>query len=227
LCKQKTPDTGSRRTAVVPLSHSVGRFISSISITGRNTMSHEFTEIGIPDHIQVDKEFQHLRIVRKWFGFKFVFLTLFVIVWDAFLINWYSNGFSSSFQDGFELMFVLFPLVHVAVGLGLTYYVLAGYLNKTFIDVDFTSLSIKHAPLPFWGNKTVSSKTIRQLYCKRDDFPNHRNSYRTFAIHAITSERRNIKLLSGLDTSEQALFIEQEIEKFLNIEDKPVKGEIR
>ena len=33
--------------------------------------------------------------------------------------------------------------------------------------------------------------------------------------------------LSGLDTSEQALFIEQEIEKFLGIEDKRVKGELR
>ncbi len=190
-------------------------------------MSNEFAEIGIPDNILVDKDFQHLRIVRKWFGFKFIILTLFVIVWDAFLINWYYMAFSSSFQDAFDLMFVLFPLLHVAVGLGLTYYVIAGYLNKTFIDVDFNSITVKHGPVPFWGNKKVSSKIIKQLYCKRDDFPSSRNAYRAFAVHAITSDRRNIKLLSGLDNSEQALFIEQEIENFLKIEDKPVKGEIR
>ena len=190
-------------------------------------MSSKFTEIGIPDKIQIDKSFQHLHIERKWFGFKFIFLTLFVVVWDAFLVNWYARAFSFSFQEVGDLMFVLFPLLHVAVGIGLTYYVFAGYLNKTVIEVDFHSITIKHTPVPFWGNKKVSSKTIRQLYCKRDDFPNNRNSYRAFAVHAITSERRNIKLLSGLDTSEQALFIEQEIEKFLNIEDKPVKGEIR
>jgi len=187
----------------------------------------EFTEIGIPDKIHVDKNFQHLHIVRKWFGFKFVLLTLVVIAWDAFLINWYASAFASPFQDAFDLMFVLFPLVHVAVGIGLTYYTLAGYLNRTFIDVDFNSITIRHAPIPFLGNKKIPSKTIRQLYCKRDDFPGGHRTNRAFAVHAITSERRNIKLLSGLDTSEQALFIEQEIEKFLNIEDKPVKGEIR
>jgi hypothetical protein len=124
-------------------------------------------------------------------------------------------------------MFFLFPLVHVAVGMGLTYYVLTGYFNKTRIDVDLNAITIRHEPLPFWGNKKVSSKKIVQLYCKKDDALGARNGYRAFAVHAITSERRNIKLLSGLDNSEQALFIEQEIEKFLNIEDKRVKGEIR
>jgi len=190
-------------------------------------MSSEFADIGIPDNIKIAKNFQHLRIVRKWFGFKFIFLTLFVIVWDAFLLNWYSMALSPSFRIGVDLMFVLFPLLHVTVGIGLTYYVLTGYLNKTRIDVDFNSITVRHEPLPFWGNKKVSSKTIKQLYCKKDDLYGSRNGYRVFAVHAITNERRNIKLLSGLDNSEQALFIEQEIEKFLNIEDKPVKGEIR
>lgn len=190
-------------------------------------MSKESTEIGIPDNIQIARNFQHLRIIRRWFGVKFILLTLFVIVWDAFLINWYASAFRSSFQDPVELMFVLFPLVHVAVGIGLTYYVLAGYCNKTLIDVDFNAIVIRHAPLPFWGNKKVTSKNIVQLYCKRDEVLGARNGYRAFAVHAITRERRNIKLLSGLDNSEQALFIEQEIEKFLNIEDKRVKGEIR
>jgi len=192
-------------------------------------MTSEFTEIGIPENIKINKNFQQLRIVRKWFGIKFIFLTMFVFVWDAFLINWYVMAFSSlSFsQNAVYLMPLLFPLIHVAFGIGLTYYTLAGYLNKTFIDVNFNSITIRHEPLPFWGVKKVSSKKVIQLYCKRDDFFNSRNIYRPFAVHAITNERKNIKLLSGLDNSDQALFIEQEIEKFLSIEDKPVKGEIR
>jgi hypothetical protein len=190
-------------------------------------MLGKYTEIGMPDGINIDKNFQGLRITRKWFGFKFILLTLFVVIWDAFLINWYAMAFSSSFQSAFDVMFIIFPLFHVALGMGLSYYVLAGYFNKTIIDVDFNSITVRHGPIPFWGNKEVSSKTITQLYCKGDEFPGGRSSYRTFAVHAITSEQRNIKLLTGLDNSEQALFIEQEIEKFLNLEDKPVKGEIR
>lgn len=48
----------------------------------------------------------------------------------------------------------------------------------------------------------------------------------TYEIHAITHSGRTIKPVSGLESSEQALFIEQEIEKHLNIKDTPVKGEL-
>lgn len=190
-------------------------------------MTNEYSDIGIPGNIHVDRNVHHLRITRKWFGFKFIFFTLFVLVWDAFLINWYSMAFSSNIQDMFDLMFFLFPLLHVAVGIGLTYYVLTGYLNNTFIDIDYDWITVRHGPLPFFGNKKISSKTAVQLYCKSDDLLGAHNNYRTFAVYVITRDRRNIKLLSGLDNTEQALFIEQEIENFLNIEDKPVKGEIR
>lgn len=192
-------------------------------------MANEFMEIGIPEKITVTRDFQHLQIVRKWFGFRFIVLTLFVIVWDAFLLNWYASILSFPSLSGPGLMFALFPLLHVAAGVGLTYYTLAGYLNRTTIDVDFNSLTIRHGPLPWWGNQDVSSRQLRQLYSKRDDHGSsgYRRGYPAYSVHAITEERRNLKLLSGLDTSEQALFIEQEIEKFLKIEDKPVKGAIR
>jgi hypothetical protein len=192
-------------------------------------MVGKYMEIGVPEKIDINKNFQHLRIVRKWFGLKFIFFTLFVLVWDAFLINWYVMAFSSTFRGAFDYMIFLFPLLHVSFGVGMTYYVLAGYLNKTIIDVDFNSLTIRHGPLPFWGNKRISSKMIIQLFCKNDFSIWNRNMWNRndITVHAITSEQRNIKLLSGLDNSDQALFIEQEIEKFLNIEDRPVKGEIR
>ena len=99
-------------------------------------MVGKYMDIGIPEKIQINKNFQHLQIVRKWFNFKFVFLTLFVIIWDGFLITWYAIAFSHSFQDAFDMMFILFPLLHVSLGIGLTYYVLTGYINKTTIDVD-------------------------------------------------------------------------------------------
>ena len=97
----------------------------------KKNMSNEFTDIGVPEKMQISKNFQQLRIVRKWFGFKFVFLTLFVIIWDAFLVNWYAMAFSSSFQSAFDLMFFLFPLIHVAVGIGLTYYVLTDSTERS------------------------------------------------------------------------------------------------
>ncbi len=185
-------------------------------------MSSEFTEIGIPDNFKIDKNFQYLRIAIKWFGFKFIVLTLFVIVWDAFLINWYSMAFSSSFQSSVDLISILFPLLHVIVGIGLTYYVLAGYLNKTFVDVDSNSITVRYEPLPLWGNKKISTKIIEQLYYEWDDFwgiPSKRSGYHFYAVYAITNEKKIIKLVRGLDNSQQASFIKQEIERFLNIDE--------
>ena len=39
--------------------------------------------------------------------------------------------------------------------------------------------------------------------------------------------KQDIKLLSKLTDTAQALFVEQEIERFLNIEDRPVEGEMK
>ena len=185
-------------------------------------MPDELMDIGIPENIEISNEFHHMQIKRKWFNFSFIFFTLFVIVWDGFLFNWYWMAFSS-----FNIMAIFFPLLHLSIGLGLTYYVVAGYLNKTFVDVDFDSLIIKHRPIPFWGNKNIRSKTLTQIYCKRDGPYGFLNRAYSYSVRAITNDRENIELLSGLDSSEQALFIEQEIEKFLGITDRPIKGELR
>jgi len=66
---------------------------------------------------------------------------------------------------------------------------------------------------------------LRQLYTKEIISQSKSGSSASYEIHAISTRGRNIKLLRGLDTSEQALYIEQEIEKYLHIEDRPVKGE--
>jgi hypothetical protein len=125
------------------------------------------------------------------------------------------------------MMTILFPLLHVAVGIGLTYYVIAGYLNKTYVRVDISNIVIKHAPLPFFGNKTLNSSGIKQLYTKEKVSHSRHGSSVSYEVHVITHDRKNVKLLSGLESSEQALFIEQKIERFLKIEDKAVKGEIK
>ena len=187
-------------------------------------MSDEFMDIGIPSQIKINKGFQQLTITRKWFDVKYIFIAPLVFIWNAFIFYWYKMALSS---PNIEWFFLLFPILHVGMGIGLTYYVLTGLFNKTIISVTFNSITIKHSPFPYSGNRTVASKTLLQLYCKREDFWSRFHGSSLFTVHAITSGQENIKLLSGLENAEQALFIEQEIEKFLHIEDKPVKGEVR
>lgn len=185
-------------------------------------MSDNLVKTGLPAKIEITRSFDRLQIVRKWLGLQYYLLTPFTIAWDASLLFW---GLIFLFPG--PLFLWLFLLVHVAAGIGITYYTLTGYVNKTVIDVDVNFLTIKHGPLPMGSNKKISSRALRQLYCtRREYFSPLLNDYATCDVHAITDDPKNIKLLDDL-SREQALFIEREVEKFLNIEDRRVKGEIR
>ncbi len=178
-------------------------------------------DLGLPQGIDLRENLDGLEIVRRWFSIQTILLTFFVIFWDGFLIFWYTQAINTS-----NTMMLVFPLLHVAIGVGLTYYVLAGYINRTYIRVDHSFLSIKHAPLPFPWNKTVDASDIKQVYSKERISRSRRGSSVTYEVHALTHSGRNLKLLNKLPNSEQALFMEQEIERFLRIQDVPVRGEI-
>jgi len=43
---------------------------------------------------------------------------------------------------------------------------------------------------------------------------------------SIVNRKSQVKLLGGLDDSNTAIFLEQQLERWLKIEDRPVAGEI-
>lgn len=178
-------------------------------------------KIGLPDKLELFHRGSYIEIVRKWFGWQIVLMTVFAMFWDGFLFIWYSKVGESG-----EAMAIYFPLMHVAVGIGLTYYVVAGWFNRTHIFVSHGKIAVHHRPILWWGNKELESSNLKQLYVKEKISQSRNSTSVTYEVHAITHNGRNIKLVTGLETSEQALYIEQEIEKYLGIEDIPVKGEI-
>jgi hypothetical protein len=210
ICLECNPDNEQVKQALDRLrSASLQNLSTQTSIYSTLSSSNESIEIGIPENIKVNKNFHHLRIAVKWFRFKFIALTLFVI------------GFGALWSNLHPTVFPLERVIYIAVNIGLIYYVLAGYLNKTFIDVDFNSIIVRYEPLPAWGEKTISTKTIAQLYVEGDYFfgiENKRTGYHFYTVRAIPKERRIVKLVQGLDI-EEASFVKQEIEKFLYIDE--------
>ena len=183
-----------------------------------------------PGSWQVAREGNQLVLTRKWFKPLFLFLLLFSFVWNSFLVGWYSllggiggeAGFSA-----FSLIFFIFPLGHVAVGLGLAYYTLAGLLNRTIITVDRSALSIKHRPLPWRHSGVIAAHELDQLYCKEERQSNKGSSWYTYSVSALLRDGRERKIMSGLDSPEEALYLESEVERYLGITDRPVAGEYR
>jgi hypothetical protein len=158
-----------------------------------------------------------LVITRRWFQFHHLFLLFFCIAWDSFLVFWYTVGAASG---GPWIMFV-FPLAHVAVGVGLTYSTVAGLLNRTTIRVADGVLEVKHGPIPWRGNLRVPVAALRQLYLRTTTHRGKNGVSHTWDVRAETEDQASIALVSKLPRRDQAEYIEWAIEQHLGIEDQP------
>jgi hypothetical protein len=182
-----------------------------------------------PDSLRIEDLGDQRRIIRRWFTWPILRLVFFCVAWDSFLIFWYFVAFNVRFGGPFNWIMVVFPIGHVAVGVALTYSVIASLLNSTTVLVDGDRLSIRHGPVPWSGNRSLDIADIIQLYC--DD--NYATSNRTtdssltwrYNLNAMLVDGRKLKLLSGLP-KDQALFCEQQLEEWLAIEPYPVSGEL-
>jgi hypothetical protein len=182
----------------------------------------ERIDVGLPASLDIVHHGSHVEIVLKWFSWKIVALTGFAIVWDAFLLNWYVRVAPHD-----DPIATYFPLIHVAVGLGISYYVIAGWFNRTLILVGNGRVIVRHTPLPWLGTMEIDAFTLKQIYTQERVRHTRRGpSYSTYEVRAVTQNGRNIKLIGGLGTSEEALSIEQEIEKRLGIKNVPVAGQM-
>jgi hypothetical protein len=182
----------------------------------------KYIDIGIPEGLETKDLGDHREISRRWFSYRTLIITAFAGFWDLFLIFWYRQAFG-----GADMMAVLFPLLHVAVGIGLTYYVVASWCNRTSISFDREKIIVRHFPVPWRGNLQIDVRDIKQLYAKETKKQNEGSFYYTYQVRAITREGRNILFVGGLSTSEQAVYIEQSLEKYFGIEPQPVQGAIQ
>ncbi len=162
-----------------------------------------------------------LTIERRWFSPHYLFLALFCLVWDSFLFSWY--GMALRAEGPIVWLVVLFPLLHVAAGVGLTYSTLAGFFNRTVLRVTDAELDIRHGPLPWPGNRRVAAGDLKQLFCEERVGNKGSKSYH---LSALRGDGSKLRLLT-LPAPDQALFIEQRVEERLGIADVEVGGEYR
>jgi hypothetical protein len=177
----------------------------------------------MPSNVTVNDHGTGLTLNYRWYSPKFIFLIFFCIFWDGFLFVWYGQALSTNAP----LMMILFPLLHVGVGVGLTYYTVAGFLNRTVVEVSHEGLRIYYTPLPWFGNKTIPVSDLAQLYREEVVSRGNRSTRVTYQLSAVSKESKKIKLLGGIETTDVALFLEQEIEKWLGIKDVKVAGEMQ
>lgn len=174
-----------------------------------------------PQNVTVETKFDSLNIQYRWWSPKYFFLLVFCIAWDSFLIFWYSMV-----SQGAPWIMILFPIGHVAVGVGLTYYTIAGFINRSSITIDQQWLTVTHGPLPWMGNQRIERIKVEQLYTEESRSQTSRGGTSlSYILNIVLRNNEKLKLLGGLYSPDVALFIEQTIEEYLHIENKAVLGE--
>jgi hypothetical protein len=192
-------------------------------ITPKSAKRKAYDEVPLPKGISVQNDGFQLEITRTWFGCSTIAIGGFSLIWNGMLWLIFVPVMLS---QGLNMEF-LFLLPFLAIGIGLLYWTLAGIFNITVIRVDNEKLVVQSGPVPVPGNKTVAAHDIEQIYTKQQVHRGSDSTTYTYELHAVTYEGKKQKLVGNLYDSDQALYIEQEVERFLGIEDRPVRGEYR
>jgi hypothetical protein len=147
----------------------------------------------------------------RWFAF------FWCVFWDGCLVLWYARAFQSA-----SFIELLFPVIHLAVGVFVTYWTICGFLNRTTISLERGTLSVRHGPLPWPGNLRIESASLDQLFCKEQ--VDSRGS-RKYSLNALLRNGGSVALLERLSDPDHALYLEQLLETRLGIVDVAVVGE--
>ena len=178
-------------------------------------------KVPMPERFEVSELGHEFVLTRRWFSPGLFFLLFFCIIWNGFMVVWHTISLSTG------LWFMsLFGLIHTAVGIGLAYGTLAGFLNTTQIKVGRGNLSLRHGPIPWKGNKAIPAHSVRQIYGKEMIKNSKNGTYKRYSVEVVLDTNKRETLVKGLEEAEQALFIEQQVEQHLGIQDRATPGEI-
>ena len=186
----------------------------------------KYDEVRMPNSFDVQETDQKLTISYSWFSCIAPFLTFFALVWNGIIFGIFFPAISGFNNLGFP--FAFFPLIFGGVGVGLVYFNIAQYVNRTYIVIGPKEMQIYSKPLPMPNTQTIKHDEIHQVYAKQRINRNSDGKRTiTYEVQAAMHGNQHKKLVGSLSNAEQALFIEQEIEKYLGIDDVRVSGEYR
>jgi hypothetical protein len=185
---------------------------------------------ALPKQFHLDNWGPELTITHRWYTHSVWLLLIFCIFWDGFLVMWYSTAASalaSGQGSGMLWLMFVFPLLHVAVGVGLTYFVISCFVNKTVIRAAAGELTVTHGPLPWGGSRHLLTSDLKQIFCVQQRRHQDHDCRYTYNVEALQRDGSRVTLLGSLPELDQARFIEQHVEQHLKLRDEPVAGEAR
>ncbi|MFM2243409.1 MAG: hypothetical protein RLZ97_2265 [Verrucomicrobiota bacterium] len=214
------PEDISPQLAAARCFHCHSLFAIPTAQTPENSGTLPRPQVELPARFTVVREGPDLVITRRWFNHGVWFLGFFCLFWNGFLVVWHTIALSTG-----AWFMSAFGLIHTAVGIGLLYMVIATIFNSTEIRAGTGRLAIKHGPIPWRGNQDISTSEIQQLFCREKISRNKNGTTSSYELEAVLKGNTRKTILKSLTAPEHAIYIEQELEKFLRITDQRVHGE--
>lgn len=183
-------------------------------------------EIYMPDGIDVLKMTNQLEIKVDWKKnvTKKSFLPLigFTLFWNLIIMI-----IAISMISGGAFMGLIFLGAHATVGMSMLGKILSILFNETKIVVHNNELLIDHSPIfkTFHKSKRLKASEIQQFYVRRSvsGRVNGVPSYQ-YDLYVCLKQGKDINLIKGLN-HESLLFVEQELERYLDIPDRKIGQE--
>jgi hypothetical protein len=130
------------------------------SFSGTASESPPEKDVPRPAKFRVQETPGEIEISWRWFTPAHLFMAFFATAWDAFLVFWYTMAFRS----GAPWIFKVFPVAHLAVGVGLTYSVLLGFWNRTTIRASREEVSFRSGPLPARRDRVYRAGDLKRVF---------------------------------------------------------------
>ena len=121
---------------------------------------------------------------------------------------------------------MLFPLIHVTIGVGITYWTVASMINKTYLSIERGELIITHGPLPWFGYRRIPGIMMDQIYAKSHVTHGKNGPHTDYQLWHFNNTGRHEKLHANNLTMDQVHYFEQQIELALGIKDRAIPGEL-
>lgn len=115
------------------------------------------------------------------------------------------------------------PLFHATIALILTYLAIAEWRNSTHLFLGRNAIEVYQAPMWMPGHKRIDTAEVGQLYVKH----NHRSRYSRIELRVKRHNKADDKVLRITYPLDHALYLEREIERYLDIKNREVVGEYK
>jgi hypothetical protein len=175
--------------------------------------SGSWREIPRPRRISINDDGSTLRISFWWIRPGFINGIIISFLWNSFMVGWY--WYWTVFRPpGREIWLgVVCGVPFAASGLLVLYATLALLLNRTVIRVTSELVTVRHGPLPLRRNRSLQTNELERLYCAT---VKNRKSC-SYTVGGELKGPTKIDLITNINNLAEALFIKQEVERWLAI----------